>query len=52
MLPEWVPGRYPIIYLTGIIESALGLGFLWPVVRRPTGLLTLAFLIAVFPSNL
>ena len=52
MLPEWVPGRYPIIYLTGIIEMALGLGFLWPTVRRTSGLLSLAFLMAVFPSNL
>ncbi len=52
MLPEWIPGRYPIIYLTGIIEIALGLGFLWPSVRRTNGLLTLAFLMAVFPSNL
>ena len=52
MLPEWVPGRYPIIYLTGIIEIALGLGFLWSSVRRTSGLLTLAFLMAVFPSNL
>ncbi|MEM6435361.1 MAG: hypothetical protein AAF773_16140 [Cyanobacteria bacterium P01_D01_bin.115] len=28
MLPAWVPGRYPIIYLTGIMEIVLGLGFL------------------------
>ena len=27
MLPEWVPGRYPIIYITGIMEIILGLGF-------------------------
>lgn len=52
MLPEWVPGRYPIIYITGIIEIVLGLGFLWPSVRRLSGLLTLAFLIAVLPSNI
>lgn len=52
MLPAWVPGRYPIIYLTGIMEILLGLGFLWPSIRRQNGLLTLAFLIAVLPSNL
>lgn len=52
MLPEWVPGRYPIIYITGIIEIILGLGFLWPSVRRMSGLLTLTFLIAVLPSNI
>ncbi|WP_299409931.1 hypothetical protein [Acaryochloris sp. IP29b_bin.148] len=52
MLPEWVPGRYPIIYITGIMEIILGLGFLWPSVRRMSGLLTLTFLITVFPSNI
>ena len=51
MLPTWVPGRYPIIFITGIMEILLGLGFLWPSARRIAGLLTLAFLIAVFPSN-
>ncbi|MEO0535291.1 MAG: hypothetical protein AAF215_15645 [Cyanobacteria bacterium P01_A01_bin.123] len=52
MLPEWVPGRYPIIYITGIMEMILGLGFLWPSGRRMSGLLTLTFLIAVLPSNI
>lgn len=52
MLPVWVPGRYLIIYLTGITEIALGLGFLRPSARRQSGLLTLAFLIAVLPSNI
>lgn len=51
MLPEWVLGRYPIIYISGIVEIILGLGFLWPSVRRISGLLTLVFLIAVLPSN-
>ena len=52
MLPAWVPGRYPIIYLTGIMEIVLGLGFLRPAVRRQSGLLTLTFLMAVLPSNI
>ncbi len=52
MLPEWIPGRYPIIYITGVMEILLGLGFLWPFVQRWSGLLTLAFLIAVLPSNI
>lgn len=52
MLPAWVPGRYSIIYITGIVEILLGLGFLWPSVRCLSGLLTLAFLIAVLPSNI
>ena len=51
MLLAWVPGRYPIIYIIGIMEILLGLGLLWPSVRRMSGLLKLAFLVAVFPSN-
>lgn len=51
MLPGWVPGRYSIIYITGIMEIILGLGFLWPSARRMSGLLALTFLIAVLPSN-
>ncbi|MEM9976130.1 MAG: hypothetical protein AAF808_00720 [Cyanobacteria bacterium P01_D01_bin.2] len=38
MLPGWVPGRYSIIYITGIMEIILGLDFLWPSVRRMSGL--------------
>ena len=52
MLPEWVPGRYAIIYITGLIEIVLGLGVLRLSSRRISGLVTLAFLICVFPSNI
>lgn len=52
MLPEWVPGRYPIIYLTGLMEIAMGIGFLWPPTQRFTGIMALAFLICVLPSNI
>src|SRR5882762_4591711 len=34
MLPEWVPMRVPIIYLTGVMEFALALGFFIPRTRR------------------
>ncbi len=51
MLPEWVPGRYPIIYITGIMEIALAIGVLWPPTRRISGLVAIAFLIGVFPAN-
>jgi uncharacterized membrane protein len=51
MLPEFLPFRYEIIYFTGFIEIALALGFLLPQYLRLTGILAIAFLIAVFPSN-
>ena len=31
MLPEWIPLRYPVIYVTGVMELAMGTGFLWPL---------------------
>ncbi|MEM6451782.1 MAG: hypothetical protein AAF703_15860 [Cyanobacteria bacterium P01_D01_bin.105] len=51
MLPAWIPRRYFIIYITGVLEVLLGLGVLWHSTRRGVGVLTLLFLICVFPSN-
>ena len=51
MLPEFLPLRYFIIYLTGLIEIALGFGLLPEKSSRLTGILAIAFLIAVFPAN-
>ena len=51
MLPAWVPGRYLIIYVTGVLEILLGLGLVWRSTRRVSGWLTLAFLVGIFPSN-
>jgi uncharacterized membrane protein len=51
MLPPWVPARVPIIYLTGILEFALAIGFFVPQTRRLTGWLAAILLVLVFPSN-
>lgn len=52
MLPAWVPGRTPLVYLTGLLEFAIALGFFIPAARRHTGLLAIAVLIAFFPANI
>lgn len=52
MLPAWVPGRYFILYLTGVLEILLGLGMLWRSTRHVAGLLTLLFLVCIFPANI
>ncbi|NCJ07916.1 hypothetical protein GS597_15655 [Synechococcales cyanobacterium C] len=52
MLPAFVPFRYGIIYATGLIEIALATGFLWSQTIPITGILAIAFLIAVFPANI
>lgn len=44
MLPEFVPFRYGIIYVTGLIEIALAVGFLFTSTIRITGMLAIAFL--------
>ena len=51
MLPGWVPLKYPIIYITGIIELALGIAFLWPKYKRLAGNIAIIFLLCIFPSN-
>jgi len=51
-LPPWVPAAEAIIFVTGIIEIALGaallLGQPW---RQRAGLALAAYLVAVFPGN-
>ncbi len=51
MLPAFVPLRYFIIYATGILELLFAVGLLLPNYFRLTGILVIAFLICVFPSN-
>lgn len=51
-LPDWVPGARALVGATGIIEIALGIGLaLVRSRRRLVGLVTAAYLAAVFPAN-
>ncbi|MCI0528483.1 MAG: hypothetical protein L0Y56_13675 [Nitrospira sp.] len=52
MLPPWVPARVLIIYLTGILEFALAVGFAIPKFRRLTGWVAAVILILFFPANI
>ena len=52
MLPEFMPLKYFIIYLTGLIEIVFAFGFLQNKYSRLTGILAIAFLICVFPANI
>jgi len=51
LLPEWVPGRTPLILATGVLEILLGVGLLTRRRRREVALLLVAYLVAVFPAN-
>ena len=51
-LPTWVPARHALIYLTGLVEIAGGLGLLGPRHwRQPIAVLVALYLVAVFPAN-
>jgi uncharacterized membrane protein len=52
MLPQWMPFKKMIIYLTGIIEIALGIGLVIPLVSYIDGLLLIDFFILLLPANI
>jgi uncharacterized membrane protein len=51
MLPPFVPARRALIYITGILEIALGIAVLTTPNPFYVGLFIIAYLIAIFPSN-
>lgn len=52
MLPEWVPARVVLVYLTGVLEFAIAAGFFIPKCRRFTGWVAALMLVAFFPANI
>jgi uncharacterized membrane protein len=52
MLPDVIPYRIEIIYLTGIIEIAAAIGLFIPNFRVITGWLLIAFFIMILPANI
>lgn len=52
MLPSWVPARFAIIYLTGVLEFVIAIGFLFSRFRRLTGWITATMLVLFFPANI
>src|SRR5215207_10355445 len=52
-LPDWVPAREVLVYLTGAVEIALGVALMRSARHRATvGRWVAAYLIAVFPANI
>jgi uncharacterized membrane protein len=51
MLPEFVPFRVPLVYLTGLLEFAIAAGFFIPALRRLAGWAAAAVLVLFFPAN-
>jgi len=52
MLPTWVPERVLLVYLTGILEFAIAVGFFVPAFRYLTGWVAAIVLVLFFPANI
>ena len=51
MLPDFVPYKAQVVYLTGIIEIAAAIGLFVPAFSVMTAWLLIAFFILILPSN-
>jgi uncharacterized membrane protein len=51
MLPPWVPQRLALVYLTGVLELAVAVGFFVPKYRLAAGWAAAAMLVLFFPAN-
>jgi uncharacterized membrane protein len=52
MLPPWVPERILLVYVTGVLECAMAVGFLVPKSRHFTGWVAAGMLVLFFPVNI
>ncbi|WP_407408671.1 hypothetical protein [Peribacillus sp.] len=52
MLPEFIPWRTMIIYLTGVLEWILAILLFIPSLRRKTGVVIAWYLVLIFPANI
>lgn len=52
MMPEWVPFRKAVVYISGVTEIALAIGLFMKRTRYITGFLIAIFLVLVFPVNI
>jgi|SRR5699024_3676255 len=52
MLPEFIPYKIFVIYLTGVIEIAAAVGLFIPDIRQVTAWLLIVFFILILPANI
>ena len=52
MLPDFVPNKLAVVYLTGIFEILAAIGLLLPSFRLTTGWVLIIFLILIVPANI
>jgi uncharacterized membrane protein len=52
IMPPYLPAHLELVYLSGVVEIAGGIGVLIPALRSLAGWVLVALLVAVFPANL
>lgn len=52
MIPDFIPYKIELIYLTGVIEIMAAIGLLVKKTRRLTGVLLIVFFIMILPANI
>ena len=52
MMPDIMPAKREIVYLTGIIELLAVVGLLWNRTARLASILLIVFFVAVLPANI
>lgn len=52
MLPDFVPFKQELVYLTGVIEAAAAIGLLISSLRETTAILLIVFFVLLLPANI
>ncbi len=52
MLPDFIPFKKEVVYLTGVIEAAAVVGLLIGSLREMTAILLIVFFVLILPANI
>jgi uncharacterized membrane protein len=52
MIPPFIPFRLELVYFTGLLEVAGGIGLLLPKFRRISAILLITFFVLITPANI
>src|SRR5690625_2129915 len=52
MLPQWVPMRLPLVYVTGVLEVAIAIALFIPAYQSIASKLAIVVFVAFFQANL
>ncbi len=52
MLPDWIPYKMELVYITGMLEAVAAVGLLMPTYKKLTGWLLIVFFVLILPANI